>query len=178
MENQVKFVAFNDSCRDSPNNNDNEHTSNTEDFLVSEDICNAFIGIYKEMIANASVDNGIPIPTVQPDVMDAIIEWCKYHITNPPEEQEDTKEEQDTNKKKYKLSEWDSTFFASKNRLFIYKLMMAANYMQIPQLVSHCAKAIVALIKGRTPDEIREIFEIPQLSPEEQEAIRNDPEWE
>lgn len=178
MDEQIKFITFNDARRDSPKDNDNEHTSNTEDFLVSEQVCKAFIGIYKEMSVDATVEEGIPLPSVQPDVMEQILEWCNYHIRALPEEEERTKYEEDLNKKKYKLSEWDSQFFANKHRLVIYKIMMAANYMQIPPLVSHCAKAIAALIKGHTPDEIRATFEIPDLSQEEQEAIRNDPEWE
>lgn len=60
----------------------------------------------------------------------------------------------------------------------LFDLIQAANYMDIkPLLELTCAK-VASMMKGKTAEEIRELFNIENdFTPEEKEAIRQEQEW-
>jgi len=54
----------------------------------------------------------------------------------------------------------------------------AANYLNIKDLLDLTCQAAADMIKGKTPDEIRKIFNIKNdFTPEEEEEIRRDNQW-
>jgi len=54
----------------------------------------------------------------------------------------------------------------------------AANYLNIKDLLDVTCQAAADMIKGKTPDEIRKIFNIKNdFTPEEEEEIRRDNQW-
>lgn len=57
---------------------------------------------------------------------------------------------------------WKTGFFDSQSRMDVYMLMEAANYLDASALLDDAAAYVATLIKGRTPEEIREIFVLPR----------------
>jgi len=174
----VTFVAYNDRSRD-VQQTDNEHTSSTESFKVTVDVAR-LVGIYNKMNDDDMVGGvgEIPFPDVSPDIMSWIIEWCMHHVDHPVEADPN-------NEGKYLIQDWDEAFFKShgetecQQRQNLVKLMTGANYMGIEPFVAQCARAIAHFyIKGRTPDELRVIFDLPELTLEQKEEIQNDPDWD
>ena len=55
---------------------------------------------------------------------------------------------------------------------------MAANYLNIENLQTDCCKYIAYQMKGKTPEEIREIFGLENdFTPEEEEEIKKEHQW-
>jgi len=80
-------------------------------------------------------------------------------------------------KDKTELSPWDKEFFnVQQNELF--DIILAANYLDIKPLFDAGCKTVADMIKGKTPDEIRDLFHIKNdFTPEDEERIRNAPDW-
>ena len=54
----------------------------------------------------------------------------------------------------------------------------AANYLNIKGLLDLTCQTVADMIKGKTPEEIRKIFNINEkLRPEEEEKIRRENQW-
>ena len=56
--------------------------------------------------------------------------------------------------------------------------MQAANYLDSKQLLDLTCQTVADMIKGKSPEEIREIFNIKNdFTPEEEEKIRKENQW-
>ncbi len=68
--------------------------------------------------------------------------------------------------------------FVDVDRDFVFELVLAANYMQIePFLELVCAK-LATMIKGKSPDQLRAAFDIPdEFTEDEVTAINNENRW-
>jgi S-phase kinase-associated protein 1 len=75
------------------------------------------------------------------------------------------------------VSEWEHNF-VDVNHEAMFDLMQAANYLDIKSMLSLvCAKA-ASMIKGKSPQEIREMFNIENdFSPEEEAALIEENKW-
>eukprot|EP00037_Helgoeca_nana_P025977 m.289183 g.289183 ORF g.289183 m.289183 type:complete len:62 (-) comp27102_c1_seq8:4167-4352(-) len=57
-------------------------------------------------------------------------------------------------------------------------MILAANYLDIPSMLEVTCKAVASLIRGKTPDEIRAVFNIENdFTPEEVEEVRRENAW-
>lgn len=112
--------------------------------------------------------------------MEKIIEWGKYHLANPKApptaEEKKTKPFRD-DKVVIEIDPWDKNFMGT-NVEEIVKIMTASNYLEIENLTLLCAKTLALMIKGKTPQQIRDMFGIVNdFSPEEEEQIRRENAW-
>jgi len=75
------------------------------------------------------------------------------------------------------ISEWDKTFMKVEQHV-LFEIILAANYMDIKSLLDLGCQTVANMIKGRSPEEIRETFNIQNdFTPEEEEQIRRENEW-
>ncbi|KLO03990.1 putative E3 ubiquitin ligase complex SCF subunit sconC [Schizopora paradoxa] len=111
--------------------------------------------IIKNMIEDFGVlDEAIPVPNVNSDVFDIVLEYCQRYS-----EVEDISSNQTTSND-LEINDWDKQFLlrhASK----IYTLMIAANYLEVPGLLDLGVKYVVNNMCDKTPKQIREFFNIP-----------------
>jgi S-phase kinase-associated protein 1 len=86
-------------------------------------------------------------------------------------------EDQSTDVSPIEISEWDKTFLkVEQDQLF--EIILAANYMDIKDLLDLGCQTVANMIKGRSPEEIRETFNIQNdFTPEEEKQIRRENEW-
>ena len=88
--------------------------------------------------------------------------------------------EQDPNtheRKWFTLTDYEKAFFAVPVEE-LEELVMAANYLDIKSLYYLGCQSIAALIKGKSPDEIRALFGIEDdLTEEEKAEIRKQNPW-
>ncbi|CAI0553859.1 unnamed protein product [Linum tenue] len=116
----------------------------------------------KHMIEDDCADNGIPLPNVTGRILAKVIEYCKKHHEAP---------------KPDGFASWDEDFVkVDQNTLF--DLILAANYLNIKDLLDLTCQTVANMMKGKTPEEIRAIFNIKNdFTPEEEEEVRRENQW-
>ncbi|XP_078149520.1 protein FAR1-RELATED SEQUENCE 5-like [Carex rostrata] len=102
------------------------------------------------------------------------IEYCNKHAAadygNPRKSNEELKKLEELNK-------WDEKFLDI-DLASLYEIIMAANYLNIEGLLYLAWKKVLNKIRGKSPEEIRWIFNIgKEFTLEEEEKIRHENEW-
>ena len=70
------------------------------------------------------------------------------------------------------------TDFVKVDQSTLFELILASNYLDIKKLLDLACLTVAGMIKGKTPDEIRKTFNIPNdFTPEEEEAVRRENAW-
>ena len=132
----------------------------------------------RNLIEDAGIDNPIPVPNVEGHVLAKVLEYCKYHTENPTlvsAEEEDNKE--DEPQRTDDIIGWDLEF-TKVDQSTLFELILAANYLDIKELLDLTCKTVANMIKGKTPEEIRKTFNIKNdFTPEEEEQVRKENEW-
>ena len=118
----------------------------------------------------------VPLINVSSSDLMTVLEFCKYHSENGPMP-EIEKPLTDTDLKKV-VSEWDGTFIQALDQEKLFAIILAANYMDIKSLLDLACAQVATQIKGKTPEEIRQTFNIQNdFTPEEEETIREENRW-
>lgn len=117
------------------------------------------------------------------------MEYCEHHRGEPlPAADADTSQD-DTRKRTTDISEWDQKFITVDQEM-LFEIILAANYLDIKSLLcvapplpsafrsfslpffTHSdvgCKTVANMIKGKTPEEIRKLFNIVNdFTPEEE----------
>lgn len=147
-------------------------SSNNVSFNVEKNIIEKSV-LIKNMLEDIGEDEApIPLPNVNDKILEKIIEWCKYHKDDPILE-----EDSDDIYKNLKIDNWDKNFF-DVDQETLFDIILAANYMDIKYLLNIGCKIIADMIKGKSVEEIRKIFNIVNdFTPEEEAQIRKENEW-
>jgi S-phase kinase-associated protein 1 len=150
-------------------------SSDAEMFDVDLEVANESQTI-KNMIEDME-DSGrgdpIPLPNVSSKILAKVIEYCKYHVDaakKPDGEDKPAKSEDE-------VKSWDSEF-VKVDQGTLFELILAANYLNIKSLLDLTCLTVANMIKGKTPEEIRKTFNIPNdFTPEEEEEVRRENQW-
>ncbi|CAG8502646.1 4368_t:CDS:2 [Paraglomus occultum] len=130
--------------------------------------------LLKNMIEDVGeTDQSIPLPNVNERVLKKVLEWCEHHKDDPQPAMEDS----DTRRRNTEIDEWNKKFLEVEQDM-LFEIILAANYLDIKQLLDIGCKTVANMIKGKTPEQIRETFNIQNdFTPEEEEQIRKENEW-
>ncbi|PWA42961.1 Skp1 domain-containing protein [Artemisia annua] len=129
----------------------------------------------KNMIEDECADNVIPLGNIDSKTLSKIIEYCKKHAESPKKDDNadiDEKAVED-------LKSFDAEF-AKVDMPLIQDILMAANFLNIDNLIGLMCRTIADRIKGKTPEEIRKILNINKndlLSPEQEAKAREENSW-
>ena len=136
-------------------------TSDGEEFEVEEAVAVQSQTI-RHMIEDDCADNTIPLPNVTARVLSKVLEYCKKHLVHKDDDAS--------------LKSWDAKFLKFHPTLF--DLILAANYLDVKGLLDLTCQAAADKIKDKTPEEVREIFNIENdFTTEEEAAVRNENKW-
>ncbi|CAK9152249.1 unnamed protein product [Ilex paraguariensis] len=117
----------------------------------------------KHMIEDDCASTTIPLTNVDSKTLVKVIEYCKRHA-------DETITSED-------LKKFDSKF-VDEDQTVLYDLLMAANFLGIKDLLNILCEKVANMIKGKSPEEIRKIFNIKNdFTPEEEEEIRKKNAW-
>ena len=97
----------------------------------------------------------IPVPNVEGKTLEKVIEYCNYHYDKPIEEIEKPLKG-DVNDY---ICEWDKKFLEMEQHVLI-DVIMASNYLNIKSLLDLTCAKIASMIRGKSPQQIRDIFGI------------------
>jgi len=145
-------------------------SSDDEMFEVEKEVADKSQMI-RNMIEDTGTDNPIPLPNVTSKILAKVIEYCKYHV-NSAKAEGDKPAVSDDEKKT-----WD-TEFVKVDQATLFELILAANYLNIKELLDLTCLTVANMIKGKTPEEIRKTFNIKNdFTPEEEEEVRKENQW-
>lgn len=121
--------------------------------------------LLKGLISDYTEDTDIPMPDIRGDVLKKVVEYLiKYKDTEPKE----IPKPLPSNNLLDVTDEWDVSFLNSIDLDTIFDLINAANYMDIKSLLDLTCAKIASLMKGKSAEEIRTMFNIEcDLSEEE-----------
>ncbi|CAE7942207.1 Skp1 [Symbiodinium sp. KB8] len=145
--------------------------------------------LIKNMVEDSGTDEEIPLPNVKTAILSkvsilqsvhqnplhhedrdaeySVIDYCKYHKDNPPEEIQ--KPLKSTNLVECGVSEWDSEYVNIEQEV-LFELILSL-------LDLTCAK-VASMIKGKNTEEIRKQFNIVNdFTPEEEAQVREENRW-
>lgn len=135
-------------------------------------------------------ENAIPLPNIDGKTMNTVVDFIKLDTVVLHKKKELTEEEKnqprDEEKPKEGFQDWEQTFIDSHfkngdgsfNQDPIFKTILAANYLDIKQLLDLTCKVVANQIKGKTPEEIRKTFHIQNdFTEEEVEKIKKENEY-
>jgi len=149
-------------------------SSDEQVFDVPREIAEMSVTV-KHMLDDVDADSDapIPLPNVTGKILAKVIEWAKYHHSNPDPPSDEKKDEKRTDD----IIPWDKEF-CDVDQPTLFELILAANYLDIKPLLDLTCKTVANMIKGKTPEEIRKTFNIKNdFTPEEEEQIRKENEW-
>lgn len=113
--------------------------------------------LLKGLIQDYTEDTDIPMPDIKGDILKKVVEYLTHYTESEPKEI--PKPLPSANLLDV-TDEWDVTFINSVDLDNNFDIINAANYMDIkPLLDLSCAK-IASLMKGKTAEEIRTMFNI------------------
>lgn len=145
-------------------------SSDEQMFEVKEEV--AFESqMIKNMIEDTGTEAAIPLPNVSSKILAKVIEYCSYHVDAAK------KTDDKPNKTEEEVKNWDNDF-AKVDQGTLFELILAANYLNIKSLLDLTCLTVANMIKGKTPEEIRKTFNIPNdFTPEEEEEVRRENQW-
>ncbi|CAJ2655966.1 unnamed protein product [Trifolium pratense] len=126
----------------------------------------------KHMIEDNCADvNGIPLLNVSSKILTKVIEYCSKHVEAVSVGEETPCSNEDD------LKAWDADFIKVDNST-LFDLILAAKELSINSLLDLTCQSVADMIRGKSPDEIRKIFNIKTaFTPEEEEEIRRENQW-
>ncbi|KAJ7733719.1 Skp1 family, dimerization domain-containing protein [Mycena olivaceomarginata] len=134
--------------------------------------------LIRNMLEDLGVrDEPIPLPNVSSSVLKKVLEYCEHHMSEPLPDADSDHSQDETRKRTTDISEWDQKFILVDEDM-LFEIILAANYLDIKQLLDVGCKTVANMIKGKTPEEIRKLFNIVNdFTPEEEAEIKKSTEW-
>ena len=117
--------------------------------------------------------------------MKLIIDWCEHHKDDQiPEAGQDSEDEEENSdftgidiEKKFGLQPWDEKFLQI-DQTMLMELILAADFMRIAALLKMCCQVVASMLPGKTPDQLRKLFNIKNdFTAEEEEQMRRENPW-
>eukprot|EP00565_Helicotheca_tamesis_P001311 CAMPEP_0185728100 /NCGR_PEP_ID=MMETSP1171-20130828/3570_1 /TAXON_ID=374046 /ORGANISM="Helicotheca tamensis, Strain CCMP826" /LENGTH=167 /DNA_ID=CAMNT_0028396771 /DNA_START=164 /DNA_END=667 /DNA_ORIENTATION=- len=116
----------------------------------------------------------IPLPNVKATVLNKVIEFCTHYKEEPMTQIT-------TPLKSSKIEEVVQKWYADfvkVEQVLLFELVTAANFMDIKPLLDLTCFAVAVMIKGKSADDIRKIFNISNdFTPEEEAQVREENKW-
>jgi S-phase kinase-associated protein 1 len=151
-------------------------SSDGEEFKVEEAVVMESQTI-RHMIEDKCADNGILLPNVNSKILSKVIEYCNKHAQAAKPVADGAADGASALSPTEDLKNWDAEFIKV-DHATLFDLSLAANYLNIKELLHLTCQTIADMIKGKTPEEIRRTFNIKNdFTAEEEVEIRREYQW-
>ncbi|KAH8919019.1 E3 ubiquitin ligase complex SCF subunit sconC [Atractiella rhizophila] len=146
-------------------------TSDNVRFEVPLDTVRRF-GIFKEFDdSSKSEEEVLPLPSVPASAFRKVLEWADntpIQLTPPPDLEH-------AQRRPVGATAWEKAFVEEMEQDPLFELILAANYLDLKPLLDLCCGDVGRRIKGKSPEEIRTLFNITNnFTPEEEAQIRQE----
>ncbi|EDV46760.1 S-phase kinase-associated protein 1 [Drosophila erecta] len=113
----------------------------------------------KTLLEIAAVENDeddiVPLPNVGSFILDKILAWAHHHKDDP----QLTSNDEESQGCSDDISPWDANFM-NVDRGTLFELILAANYLEITDLMDLSSKTVANMIRGKSTEQIRQILNI------------------
>lgn len=141
-------------------------SSDGETFEVEETVALQSQTI-RHMVEDECADSVIPLPNVKGTILSMVVEYCKKHVEAAAAAAGGDND----------VKNWDRDFVKVDQETLL-DLLMAANYLNIKDLLELTCQATADMIKDKSPEEVRRIFHINNdFTPQEEQEIRRENQW-
>jgi S-phase kinase-associated protein 1 len=141
-------------------------------------------GLIKDMLDDQGEGDQtiIPVPNVSGRTLKYVVQYMEHHYNQRAEPLEKPLR----GKIEDVISEWDKAFLFTdlvkdhdeKQHELLIDVIMAANFLNVKELLDLTCACVASMIKGKSPEEIRALFNIENdFTPEEEEKIREENRW-
>ncbi|KAG0195943.1 hypothetical protein BGX28_000336 [Mortierella sp. GBA30] len=133
-------------------------------------------------------DQPIYFSNISSTILQKVIDYCEHHRHDPLEaEQEDKDNDKNKTKTKPKkvvhpsqsiqINNWDRCFMEVDQET-LFEILLAAKFLEIEPLLELSLKSVANIIKGKSPEELRQVFNLEMdFTPEEESAMIAENEW-
>jgi S-phase kinase-associated protein 1 len=116
----------------------------------------------------------IPLPNIKSSILVKVIEFLTHYKEELMTDIEKPLKSSNMNEV---VQEWYADFVNVEQEI-LFELILAANFMDIKPLLELSCATVASMVKGKTPEEIRQHFNIVNDFTEEEEAqIREENKW-
>ena len=142
-------------------------------------------GLIKQMIDSNTGDGDeegssaeekveVPLPNVTEPILRKCLEFMDKYSDEAPKAIEKPLRSQNM---KEVVPEWDANYINVKQEM-LFEIILAANYLDVKTLLDLACAKVASLIKGKTPKEIRETFNVTEdFTPAEEIKVRTENPW-
>ncbi|KAG8079663.1 hypothetical protein GUJ93_ZPchr0007g3199 [Zizania palustris] len=148
-------------------------SSDQKPLVVSEKVAR-FSRTIEGMIEDGCADDIIPTPNADAKSLEKAFQYCQRLA----DFDDDKKRHKPNAEEEFKT--WEENFLdeIETDLPLFFELVKTSNYFEINELLDITCQRIADKIKGKTPEEIRKVFNIVNdFSPEEEEEIRWENAW-
>ena len=111
------------------------------------------------------------MPNVSGKDLAKVIEYCKYKVDSKKKKSDGTQLSEED------IKNWENEF-VKVDQGTLFQLILAANYLNIKELLDLTCYTVASMIRGKSPEEIRKAFNIKNdFTPEEEEEVRREHQW-
>lgn len=145
-------------------------TADDQVFEVPENVAMEFdtVKSFFDDNADAAPDTAVPLPNISGSQLSKIITYCKKNLEYKGRG-EAAKEESEN---------YDKEFLKEQNNEALKELILAANYLNVKDLLDMLNQEAADRIKNRSVEYVRKFFGIESdFTPEEEQRIRNENAW-
>jgi hypothetical protein len=130
-------------------------TSDQQELVVTKDLIAEWTTINEMLkdIGEEHQDEPLPVPNVTLDVLKRVVAYSADLNKNPKEVAVDPK-------MPVELANWEKVHFEGIPYSIVFDIILASNYLNFKTLLDTSCKFVALLIKGKSPDEIRKMFNI------------------
>ncbi|KAL6873484.1 hypothetical protein ACP4OV_013566 [Aristida adscensionis] len=142
------------------------------------------------MIEDVGIDgDGFHLPNVTGSVLAKVIEYCNKHApaaaaaaaaaaaSGSSSSSNATAAAGVPYQLQRELKSFDAAFIDVEKQA-LYDILLAANYLEVNGLLDLCCEKVADMVRGKTPEEIRQTFGIKNdFSPDEEDEIRREYNW-
>lgn len=118
----------------------------------------------------------IDIPKVGTNCLAHVVKFLKHHATEPMHELQTPLNGTDIDTI-LASQPWYRNFISDMDRPMVFRLVQAANYMEIQPLLDIACLRVSTELVGKSAEEIRIILNLPKMTPEEEEEARKKHPW-
>lgn len=131
--------------------------------------------LIQTMLETDKTETRLTLHNVDGETLAKVIEYLEYHYEHPAQEIE--KPLRHANMRDNVVDKFDYDFVQVEHTM-LFKLIMAANYLDIPSLLELCSATVACSIKGKKTEEIRKLYGIVNdFTPEEEKSVMDEVAW-
>lgn len=149
-------------------------TSDEKEIVMPRKVAD-MMGTIRAMLSDmgdVAVDAPTPV-SVTADVMEKVFAFCTHHLDDA--EPDATASVQAV--RTAPVGDWDAAF-CDVPQPELFALILAANYLDVKPLLDATCGTVAASLAGKTPAEIREVFNIKNdFTPEEEAQVLRENAW-